>query len=81
MSDTEPLNCRVRDVADVARGTYKCDKFFFQLEAQILYFNTFSYIPLYVSSTTVLIFRRTNVLLQNLVSSLSLGDCSVHRLR
>jgi len=29
----------------------------------------------------VLIFRRTIVLLQHLVSSLSLGDCSVHRLR
>ena len=29
----------------------------------------------------MLIFRRTIVLLQHLVSSLSLGDCSVHRLR
>jgi len=29
----------------------------------------------------VLIFRRTIVLLQHLVSSLTLGDCSVHRLR
>jgi len=28
----------------------------------------------------VLIFRRTIVLVQHLVSSLSLGDCSVHRL-
>jgi len=29
----------------------------------------------------MLIFRRTIVLTQHLVSSLSLGDCSVHRLR
>jgi len=29
----------------------------------------------------MLIFRRTIELLQHLVSSLSLGDCSVHRLR
>jgi len=29
----------------------------------------------------VLLFRRTIVLVQHLVSSLSLGDCSVHRLR
>ena len=29
----------------------------------------------------MLIFRRTVVLVQHLVSSLSLGDCSVHRLR
>jgi len=29
----------------------------------------------------MLIFRRTIVLVQHLVSSLSLGDCSVHRLR
>jgi len=29
----------------------------------------------------VLIFRRTIVLVQHLVSALSLGDCSVHRLR
>ena len=34
--------------------------------------------PLHVSSTIVLIFRRTIVLVQHLVS---LGDCSVHRLR
>jgi len=38
------------------------------------------YIPPHVSNTTVLIFRRTIVLIQHLVSSLSLGDCSVHRL-
>jgi hypothetical protein len=36
---------------------------------------------LHVSSTIVLIFKRTVVLTLPLVSSLSLGDCSVHRLR
>jgi len=39
------------------------------------------YTPLHVSSTIMLIFRRTIVLTQHLVSLLSLGDCSVHRLR
>ena len=39
------------------------------------------YIPLHVSSTVLLILRRTVVLTQHLVSSLSLGDRSVHRLR
>ena len=34
-----------------------------------------------VSSTITLIFRRAVVLVQHLVSSLSVGDCSVHRLR
>ena len=34
--------------------------------------------PIHVSSTIVLIFRRTIVLTQPLVSSLSLGDCSAH---
>jgi len=29
----------------------------------------------------MLIFRRTIVLVQHLISSLSVGDCSVHRLR
>jgi len=37
--------------------------------------------PLHVSSTVVLIFRRKTVLTLHLVSSLSLGDCSVYRLR
>jgi len=37
-------------------------------------------IPLHVSSTIVLILRTTIVLTQHLVSSLCLGDCSVHRL-
>jgi len=56
--------------------------FFYQLDAQILYFSTFIiyFIPLHVSSTIKLIFRRTIVLVQHLLSSLSLGDCSVHRL-
>ena len=54
--------------------------FFYQLHPQIFILIHF-YIPLYVSSTIVLIFRRTIVLTQHLVSSLSLGDCSAHRLR
>jgi len=44
-------------------------------------FSYIYYISLHVSSTVVLIFRRTIVLVQHLVSSLPLGDCSVHRLR
>ena len=40
----------------------------------------FFYVPVHVSSTIVLIFRRGIVLVQHVVSSLSLGDCSVHRL-
>jgi len=39
------------------------------------------FILIHVSSTIVLIFRRTIVLVQHLVSSLSLGDFSDHRLR
>jgi len=54
--------------------------FFYQLEAQIIYFNTFYYIPLHVSSTTVLICRGTT-LLTHLVPPLSLGDCSVHMVK
>ena len=54
--------------------------FFYQLDAQILYFNT-DIIFLYMFRAIVLIFRWTIVLVQHLVSSLSLGDCSVHRLR
>jgi len=50
--------------------------FHYQLVAQILY-----YTPLHVSSTIMLIFRRTNCIIQHVVSSLFLGDCSVHRLR
>ena len=41
----------------------------------------FILIHLHVSSTIVLIFRRTIVLVQHLLSSLSVGDCSVHRLQ
>jgi len=55
--------------------------FFYQLDAQILYFNTFI--------TFLYMFRallRSSsggqiVLAHYLVSSLSLGDCSVHRVR
>ena len=55
--------------------------FFYQLDAQILYFNTFiiflyTFRPLLCSSSGGQI-----VLVQHLVSSLPLGDCSVHRLR
>ena len=39
------------------------------------------YTPLHVSSTIMLIFRRTIVLVQHLASPLSLGDSSDHRLR
>jgi len=39
------------------------------------------YTPQHVSSTIVLIFRRTIVLVQHLLSSLSLGDCSVQSTR
>jgi len=39
------------------------------------------YIPLHVSSTIMLIFSRTIVLVQPLVSSLCMGDRSIHRLR
>jgi len=47
----------------------------------LLLYQYIYYTPLHVSSTVVLIFRRTIALVQHLVSSLSLGDCSVHRLR
>jgi len=57
------------------------DSLFYQLYAQILYFNIFYYTQLHVSSTIMLIVRRIIVLVQRLVSPLSLGDCSVHRLR
>jgi len=55
--------------------------FFYQLDEQILYFNTFITLLymfralLYSSSGGQI------VLVQHLVLSLSLGDCSVHRLR
>ena len=55
--------------------------FFYQLDAQLLYFNTiiiFLYVfrALLCSSA-----ERQIVLVQHLVSSFSSGDCSVHRLR
>jgi len=57
------------------------DSLFYQLDAQIIYFNTFiaflyMFRALLCSSSGGQI-----VLVQHLVSSLSLGDCSVHRLR
>jgi len=55
--------------------------FFYQLDAQILYFNTF-FIFLYMFRALLCSSSgRQIVLVQHLVSSLSLGDCSVHRLR
>jgi len=55
--------------------------FFYQLDAQTLYFNTFI---TFLYMFRALLFSssgRQTVLVQHLVSSLSLGDCSVHRLR
>ena len=57
------------------------DSLFYQLDLQILYFNTFiiffyMFRALLCSSSGGQI-----VLVQHLVSSLSLGDCSVHRIR
>ena len=54
---------------------------FFFIKLIHKFFILIHYTPVHVSSTIVLIFRRTIVLTQHLVSSLSLGDCSVHRLR
>jgi len=39
------------------------------------------YAPLHVSSTIMLILMRTIVLVQHLVSLLSLGECADYRLR
>ena len=44
----------------VDRAAQYNDGLFYQFYAQILYFNTFYYIPLRVSSTIMLIFRRSN---------------------
>jgi len=55
------------------------DSLFYQLNEQIIYY--IYYIPVHVSSNIVLIFKRTIILVQHLVSSHSLGDSSVHRLR
>ena len=54
---------------------------FFFIKLIHKFFILIHYTPVHVSSTIVLIFRRTIVLTQHLVSSLSLGDCSVHRLQ
>ena len=54
---------------------------FYQLDKQILYFNTFI---LFLYMFRALLYSSSGgqiVLVQQLVSSLSLGDCSVHRLR
>ena len=55
--------------------------FYYQLDAQILYFNTFI-ILLYMFRALLCSFSGGQiVLVQHLVSSLSLGDRSDHRLR
>ena len=54
--------------------------FFLQLDTQILYFNTFIILLYMFRALIMLTFRRATVLVQHLVSSLSLGDSSVHRL-
>jgi len=68
---------------EIKETTYNLMIVFFTnlMHIRILYSYAFIYTPLHVSSTIVFIFRRTIVLVQHLVSSLSLGDCSVHRLR
>jgi hypothetical protein len=59
----------------------KNDIIFYQLDAQIFYFNTFITF-LYMFRALLCSFSgRQIVLVQHLVSSLSLVDCSVHRLR
>jgi len=55
--------------------------FFYQLDAQILYFNTFITF-LYMSRALLCSSSGGQiVLVQHMVSLLSLGDCSAHRLR
>jgi len=68
-------------IPDFCRNKRIHDSLPYQLDEQIILFQYIYYIPLHVSSTIVLIFRNTVVLTQNLVSSLSLGDGSDHRLR
>jgi len=55
--------------------------FFCQLDAQILYFNTFILFFYMFRALLCLSSEGQIVLVQHLVSSLSLGDCSVRRLR
>ena len=50
--------------------------FFYQLDVQILYFNTFIIFLCMFRALIMLVFRRTIVLVQYLVTSLSFGDCS-----
>jgi len=60
---------------------YNDSLFFYQFDAQILYFNTFT-IFLYMFRALLCSHSGGKiVLVQYLVSSLSLGDCSAHRLR
>jgi len=54
---------------------------FYQLDAKILYFNTFTILLYMFGALLCSSSRGQIVLVQHLVSSLSLGDCSVHRLR
>jgi len=55
--------------------------FFYQLDAQIIYFSTFIIFLYMFRALLCLSSGGQIVLVQHLVSSLSLGDCSVHRLR
>ena len=55
--------------------------FFYQLDAQILYFNTFIMFPYMFRALLCSSSGGQIVLVQHLVSSLSLGDCSDHMLR
>jgi len=54
---------------------------FYQLDVQILYFNTFITFLYMFRALLCSSLGGEIVLVQPLVSSLSLGDCSVHRLR
>ena len=55
--------------------------FLYQLDAQILYFNTLIILLYMFRALLCLSSGGQIVLVQHLLSSLSLGDCSVHRLR
>jgi len=55
--------------------------FFYQLDAQILYFNTFIILHYMFRALMCSSSGGQIVLVQHLVSSLSLGDSSIHRLR
>jgi len=55
--------------------------FHYQLHAQILYYNTFIILVYMFQALLCSSSGGQIVLVQHLVSSLSVGDCSVHRLR